>query len=67
MVLPVIESTARRCAMNGKAEQIHCVTGRLAEHALRQMLDQLSCADGLSLLAGGTADIGRGPDVTAVD
>ncbi|MHB8972010.1 MAG: DUF6513 domain-containing protein [Pirellulaceae bacterium] len=28
--------------MQGKSEQIHCVTGRLAEHALRQTLDQLT-------------------------
>jgi dihydropteroate synthase-like protein len=32
--------------MNEKAEQIHCVTGRLAEHALRQVLDQLSAQMG---------------------
>ena len=28
--------------MPEKAEHIHFVTGRLAEHALRQMLDQLA-------------------------
>ncbi|MHB0960651.1 MAG: DUF6513 domain-containing protein [Pirellulaceae bacterium] len=32
--------------MNEKAEQIHCVTGRLAEHALRRVLEQLSAQAG---------------------